>query len=77
MDRLLRAGGDPRQLDRVVFTHHHMDHFGEIGHLLFSARLPEQGRSRPLTLVGSGPLLELVAAYRAAFAGGLEPRGYT
>jgi ribonuclease BN (tRNA processing enzyme) len=77
LDRLVRQGGDPRRLDRVVLTHHHLDHFGEIGHLLFAARLPGHGRRRPLTVAGSGPLLDVLQRYREPFGRWLEPREFT
>lgn len=73
LDRLLRAGGDAHRIDRVIFTHHHMDHFGEIGHLLFAARLPGHGRRRPLTLAGSAPLLAAFRALQQVFGHWLAP----
>ena len=77
LDRLLRSGCDPGDIQRVVLTHHHLDHFGELGHLLFSARLPEHGRRRPLTLAGSRPLLDVVADYQGLFGHWLRPENFT
>ena len=77
LDRLLRAGGDPNSIDRVVLTHHHLDHFGEIGHLLFAARLPGHGRSKPLTLAGSAPLLAAFRAFQQPFGHWLEPDNFS
>jgi ribonuclease BN (tRNA processing enzyme) len=77
LDRLLRAGGDPNGIDRVIFTHHHPDHFGEIGHLLFAARLPRHGRRKPLTVAGSGPLLAALRAYRQPFGHWLVPDNFS
>ncbi len=76
LDRLIHHGGDPRRLDRVVLSHHHLDHFGEIGHLLFAARLPGYGRTRPLTVAGSGPLLDVLQRYREPFGHWLDPREF-
>ena len=73
LDRLVRQGEDPRRIDRVVLSHHHLDHFGEIGHLIFAARLPAHGRDRPLTLAGSRRLLEVFSRYREPFGAWLDP----
>ena len=76
IDRMLRYGHDPRRLDHVILSHHHLDHFGEIGHLLFASRLPGQGRDGPLTLAGSRPLLRIFQRYREPFGSWLAPREY-
>ena len=77
VDRLLRAGADPRRLDRVIITHHHPDHIGEIAHLLFSFRRPVHGRRLPLTVAGSAPLLSVLARLGEVYGRSLQPRGYT
>jgi len=77
VDRLLRAGADPRRLDRVVITHHHPDHVGEIAHLLFSFRRPVHGRRLPLTVAGSAPLLTFLARLGEVYGRSLQPRDYT
>jgi ribonuclease BN (tRNA processing enzyme) len=76
VDRLLAAGHDPRQIDHILLTHHHLDHFGEIGHLLFSARLPGHGRQKPLTLSGSAALLDVFRRYSEPFGHWLEPDNF-
>jgi ribonuclease BN (tRNA processing enzyme) len=76
IDRLLGTGTDPRRLDHIVLTHHHLDHFGEIGHLLFSSRLPGYGRERPLTLAGSAALLSVFSRYSEPFGRWLRPREF-
>jgi len=77
LDRLLKAGGDAHKIDGVIFTHHHLDHFGEIAHLLFAARLPGHGRSRPLTLAGSAPLLKTFRGMQELFGPWLSPENFT
>jgi ribonuclease BN (tRNA processing enzyme) len=76
VDRLLAAGHDPRNIDHVLLTHHHLDHFGEIGHLLFSARLPGHGRQDPLTLSGSPELLDVFHRYSEPFGHWLQPDSF-
>jgi ribonuclease BN (tRNA processing enzyme) len=77
VDRLLRAGADPRRLDRVVITHHHPDHIGEMAHLLFSYRRPVHGRRLPLTVAGSAPLLDVLARLGEVYGRWVQPREYT
>lgn len=77
LDRLLAAGGNPHDIDCVVLTHHHLDHFGEIGHLLFAARLPGHGRSKPLTLAGSAPLLSAFRGLQQLFGHWLTPDNFS
>ena len=46
-----RAGLDHGQLDAIVLSHLHGDHFGGIPFLLLDSQF-ERGRDRPLTIVG-------------------------
>lgn len=50
--QIVRAGRALDALDRVLYTHYHPDHVGDLPHLLFALRSPEIGRQRPLWVGG-------------------------
>ncbi len=50
--QIVRAGMTLDALDRVLYTHYHPDHVGDLPHLLFALRSPEIGRQRPLWVGG-------------------------
>jgi ribonuclease BN (tRNA processing enzyme) len=52
LHQLVRAGARLESLDRVLYTHFHPDHVGDLPHLLFALRSPEIGRQRPLWVGG-------------------------
>lgn len=58
---LQRCGIDPADIDTVVISHLHGDHFGGLPFLLLEAKFVSQ-RQRPLTLIGPPGLQQQVAA---------------
>ncbi|MFQ5669364.1 MAG: MBL fold metallo-hydrolase [Acidobacteriota bacterium] len=76
LDRMMRFGMDPRDVDRIVLSHHHLDHYGELAHFLFGSRLPGYGRQRPLVVAGSAPLLRIFRQSSEPFGAWLRPREY-
>lgn len=52
LHQLVRAGVPLDALDRVLYTHFHPDHVGDLPHLLFALRSPEIGRRRALWVGG-------------------------
>lgn len=59
--RCAAAGVDPRELDGLVFSHHHPDHCADLVPILFSMRVGPPPRTRDLPLVagkGFGVFLE-------------------
>ncbi|MFQ5882314.1 MAG: MBL fold metallo-hydrolase [Candidatus Methylomirabilales bacterium] len=50
--QLARTGVSPGALDRVLYTHYHPDHIGDLPHLLFALRSPEFHRERSLWVGG-------------------------
>lgn len=49
--QLLHAGVTIDQLDRLLYTHLHVDHTGDFVPLLFAYRSPRYGRKRPLPVL--------------------------
>jgi ribonuclease Z len=62
--RLLASGKDPLEVDAVVFTHLHHDHYLALPQLLYlrAMRGKREGGWTPLTLIGPAEDLEGVAA---------------
>ncbi len=58
--QLARVGLRPGDLDAVLVTHHHFDHIGGLGDLLMAAW--NEGRTRPLPVVGPPGTVEIVEA---------------
>lgn len=52
LHQLVRAGATLEALDRVLYTHYHPDHVGDLAPLLFAMRSPEIGRQRSLWVGG-------------------------
>jgi len=59
--QLLRAGVEVEDLDTVVITHFHYDHTGDLDDLIMSGW--NNGRTRPLRLIGPEGLARLVDDY--------------
>lgn len=73
---LQRCGIDPADIDTVVITHLHGDHFGGIPFLLLEGKFVSR-RQRPLTLIGPPGLRQqveivLAALYPGAIGKGLD-----
>ena len=57
--QLSRVGVDVTQVDRVLVTHHHYDHIGDLGVLLLSAWA--EGRNEPVKVAGPPGTGEIVS----------------
>ena len=67
LPRLLRAGTRVTQLTRVLYTHFHPDHTGDLIPLLFALRNSDYRRDGPLPLAGPRGLQALVEELQAAY----------
>jgi ribonuclease BN (tRNA processing enzyme) len=67
LPRLLRAGVRINELSRVLYTHFHPDHTGDLIPLLFALRNPGYRRDEPLPLTGPRGLRALVETLQAAY----------
>lgn len=67
LPRLLRAGVRVNDLTRVVYTHFHPDHTGDLIPLLFALRNSDYRRDEPLPLVGPRGLRALVETLQMAY----------
>ncbi|HEX9636213.1 MAG TPA: MBL fold metallo-hydrolase [Acidobacteriota bacterium] len=75
--RLLELGEDYGAIDRVCFTHLHVDHTADLAPLLFAYRWDRRARrQRALTLHGGPGFLEWIAALDQLYEGGLLKTDY-
>jgi len=72
---LQRCGCDPAEIDTVVVSHLHGDHFGGIPFLLLEAKYVSC-RQRPLTLIGPAGLQQQVEAALEALYPGVLADGF-
>jgi len=70
-----RCGVNPAEIDTVIISHLHGDHFGGIPYLLLEAKYISQ-RTRPLILIGPQGLQQRVEAVAAALYPGLIDNAY-
>lgn len=73
---LRAADVDPNEIDAILLTHLHGDHFGGVPFLLMDAHYA-RGRARPLVIAGpAGAAATIGRALEVLFpgSGGLEPR---
>ena len=74
--RLAAQGVALRDLEGIVLTHRHLDHFLDLPALLFASRIPGHGRTRPLPIhVGPG-MLEHIGPFAEALGHWFEPKGF-
>jgi ribonuclease BN (tRNA processing enzyme) len=76
LHRLLEAGVGWDRIDRIFFTHAHVDHHLEVVHLLFHYNHFAAPRTRDLHVYGSGPFLEFFERVRELYGQWIEPSSY-
>jgi ribonuclease BN (tRNA processing enzyme) len=76
LQRLQAVGVTFLQLDRIFFTHFHVDHCLDLVSLLFALRLPRPAREHPLVIYGPHGLKRLYRQLNTAFHRWLEPKTY-
>ena len=76
LHRLLEAGVGWDQIDRIFFTHAHVDHHLEIIHLLFHNNTFDDPRRRDLHLYGSAPMLAFLDRLRELYGKWVRPASY-
>jgi ribonuclease BN (tRNA processing enzyme) len=76
LQRLHAAGGSFLHLDRIFFTHFHIDHCLDLATTLFALRIPQPSRKKPLSIYGPRGLKTLYRRLNFAFEGWLEPPVY-
>jgi ribonuclease BN (tRNA processing enzyme) len=75
--RLVKSGAAPGGVDdigRILLTHLHPDHSGDLVALLFAAHSPLPARIDPLVLTGPPGLEQLLDGLRGIYGKWLEPR---
>ncbi len=76
LHRLLQAGVTCEQIDRIFFSHAHVDHHLEIVHILFQNNYFLAPRVRDLDIYGSEKFLEFFRRLRDLYGKWIEPRHY-
>jgi ribonuclease BN (tRNA processing enzyme) len=76
LHRLLEAGVGWDRIDRVFFTHTHVDHHLEVVHLLFHNNNFESPRTRDLQVYGSAAFLEFFERLRELYGQWVDPSAY-
>jgi len=74
LQRLKRAGVDPDAIDRIFFTHFHLDHLMDLPTLLFALRNPALDRRRELPVYGPPGLKRIAAGLEDLFGEWVKPR---
>ena len=75
--RLVKSGEAPGgvdQIDRVLLTHLHPDHSGDLVALLFALHSPVPQSTEPLEIIGPVGLDRLLEQLRGIYGSWLEPR---
>ena len=76
LQRLQAHAVSPPSLDGLLLSHFHLDHVGDLPHLLFGLRIPGNARTKPLVLHGPRGLKRLLEGYGELWGRWIEPRGY-
>lgn len=71
--RLAEAGVSLDTLDRVFYTHYHLDHFLDLPGLIFALRNPALDRDRVFPVYGPAGLEDLVSGLRDLFGPWMVP----
>ncbi|WP_067619372.1 MBL fold metallo-hydrolase [Dissulfuribacter thermophilus] len=72
--QLLRAGIKYDEIDLILYTHFHPDHIGELVPYIFATKYaPGFSRKRPVKIMASIGLLELMDGLKKAFGHWIEP----
>ena len=72
LQKLCKQGVTPLDMDALMLTHAHLDHFADVIPLLFALHVPGYSRTEPLRIYASEPTLALLDRLRTAYAGWLE-----
>jgi len=73
LKRMAEAGVSPDTLDRVFYTHYHIDHFMDLPSLFFALKHPSLDRERVLQVYGPDGLRRLVSGLQDLFKPWLMP----
>lgn len=67
LQKLCTHGVSPFEMDALLFTHAHLDHFADLVPLLFALHVPGYQRDTPLDIYASEPAFALLDRLRAAY----------
>lgn len=76
LQRLRKLGITFLDVDRIFFTHFHIDHCLDLASVLFAARIPISPRTKPLSIYGPPGLKRVYHGLTQAFPRQIGPRGY-
>jgi len=76
LQRLAERGVSFLELDRLYYTHFHVDHSLDLISMVFALRIPELRRTKPLTVYGPKGLRRFWKQARRLYPKMLEPKQY-
>lgn len=76
LHQLLRLQIDPKEIDRIYFTHNHPDHICDLVPLLFAGRYPLAPREKKLEIVAGPGFKKFFDGILKAYNGWLTPKTY-
>jgi ribonuclease BN (tRNA processing enzyme) len=73
---LAKAGIFYLEIDRIFYTHFHVDHTLELSLLLFALRNPDYPRTHPLWITAPRGFQKIYDGFHQAYGEWIEPKGY-
>ena len=74
MQAIAQAGFDFRDVDAILYSHLHVDHTSDMAPFLFASRLPENPRTKDLSIIGPPGTGLLLGGFKDLYEPWLEPQ---
>ncbi|MBI4596019.1 MAG: MBL fold metallo-hydrolase [Candidatus Tectomicrobia bacterium] len=77
LGKLAQAGISYLDIDRILYTHLHLDHTADLAPLLFSYRNPESKRTKNLEIIAPKSFGEFLEKLKSTYGNWVEPLDYS